>query len=277
MVGDEKLQNQKGISEIISYLKAAWSIACDFDVERILNFPSRGIGHTSIHTLRQWSEMRGCSLMTALECPDEISGLKPGPQSKLKIFSKDLNQLKKSINGMSVHKQIHHILNQLSIMDAMSGNKTFEEDLTTFLDLSRSFQDRGLDFLAHLALEKAQDRYDAAAEKVSLMTMHAAKGLEFPVVFIAGCEDGLIPFKRKKDEQGDLVEERRLFYVALTRAQEKIYLTHARRRLRFGQRTLQHTSPFLEAVEEDLKEHKKPFSGKPSLRKKDFQLRLFEL
>ncbi len=277
MVGNEKLRNRKGIMELISYLKAGWSLACDFDVERILNFPSRGIGHGAVHALKQWSETRGGSLMTALERSDEISGLKPGPKSKLRIFSKDLSQLKEILNGMSVYEQIHHILNQFSIMDAMWGNKAFEEDLTAFLDLSRSFEDRGVDFLAHLALEKAQDRYDPVTEKVSLMTMHAAKGLEFPVVFIAGCEDGLIPYRRKKGEQGDLLEERRLFYVALTRAQEKIYLTHAKRRLWFGERTLQHTSPFLEAVQEDLKEYKKPFSARPARKKQDPQLRLFEV
>lgn len=215
--------------------------------------------------------------MTALERSDEISGLKPGPRSKLRIFSKHLNQLKEILNGMSVYEQIHHILNQFSIMDAMSANKAFEQDLTAFLDLARSFEGRGVDFLAHLALEKAQDRYDRAAEKVSLMTMHAAKGLEFPVVFVAGCEDGLIPYQRKKGEQGDLLEERRLFYVALTRAQEKIYLTHAKRRLWFGERTLQYTSPFLEAVQEDLKEHKKPFSARPARKKEDSQLSLFEV
>ncbi|MCK4486011.1 MAG: UvrD-helicase domain-containing protein [Desulfobacterales bacterium] len=277
MVGNEKLQNRKGIMELISYLKAGWSLACDFDVERILNFPSRGIGDGTVHALKQWSEMRGGSLMTALERSDEISGLKPGPRSKLRIFSKHLNQLNEILNGMSVYEQIHHILNQFSIMDAMSGNKAFEQDLTAFLDLARSFEGRGVDFLAHLALEKAQDRYDPAAEKVSLMTMHAAKGLEFPVVFIAGCEDGLIPYQRKKGEQEDLLEERRLFYVALTRAQEKIYLTHAKRRLWFGKRTLQHISSFLEAVQEDLKEHKKPFSARPARKKEDSQLSLFEL
>jgi uncharacterized protein (TIGR00375 family) len=277
MVGDEKLRNRKGIMELISYLKAGWSLACDLDVERILNFPSRGIGRVTVRALRQWSEMRGCSLMTALERSDEISGLKPGPRSKIRIFSKDLSQLKEILNGMSVYEQIHNILNQFNIVHAMGGDKAFRQDLTAFLDLSGSFEDRGVDFLAHLALEKAQDRYEPAAEKVSLMTMHAAKGLEFPVVFITGCEDGLIPYRRKKGEQGDLLEERRLFYVALTRAQEKIYLTHARRRLWFGQRTLQHTSPFLEAVEEDLKEYNKPFSGKPRPRIEETQLSLFKV
>ncbi len=277
IVGKEKFQNRKGIMELISYLKAGSSLGYDLDVERILNFPSRGIGHGTVHALKQWSKMTGGSLMNALERTDEISGLKPGPRSKLKVFSRDLNQLKETLKGMSVHEQIRHILYQFSIMDAMSGDTAFKEDLTAFLDLSKSFEGRGVDFLAHLTLEKAQDRYDPVAEKVSLMTMHAAKGLEFPVVFIAGCEDGLIPYRRKQGEQVDLLEERRLFYVALTRAQEKIYLTHAKRRLLFGERTFQQASPFLEAVEEDLKEHKKPFSARPARKKEDTQLRLFEL
>jgi superfamily I DNA/RNA helicase len=149
--------------------------------------------------------------------------------------------------------------------------------LKILLDLSESFGDRGSDFVAYLVLERAQDCYDPAAEKVALMTMHAAKGLEFPVVFIAGCEDGLVPYHRKRGEKGDRLEERRLFYVALTRAQEKVYLTHAKRRLWFGKRTVQRISPFLEAVEEDLKEYKKPFLARPGTKQEDPQLSLFEL
>lgn len=277
MVGYERLKDRTGIMELISYLKAGWSIARDLDVERILNFPSRGIGRSTLRELKQWSKMKGYSLMTTVGRSDEVSGLKPGPRNRLRIFSKDLNQLKETLIGMSLHEQIRHVLNRFSIMDAMDGNKAFEEDLTLFLDLSGSFGNLGMDFLANLALEDWQDRYDPGAEKVSLLTMHAAKGLEFPVVFIAGCEDGVIPYQREKGEHGDLLEEKRLFYVALTRAQEKIYLTHAKKRLLFGRRTLQHPSPFLAAVEEDLKEYKRPFLSRPAVKKQDAQLSLFEL
>jgi DNA helicase-2/ATP-dependent DNA helicase PcrA len=273
----EKLQNRKGIMEIVSYLKAGCSIACDLDVERILCFPPRGIGNSTVQALEEWCKIKGCSLMNALAHPDEISRLKPGPRSRLRIFSRELNRLKGAFNRMSVYEQIQHLVHQFGIMEAMRGDNAFKEDLAAFLDMSGSFGDRCVDFLARLALEKGQDRYDPVAEKVSLMTMHAAKGLEFPVVFIAGCEDGLIPYRRKKGERGDLLEERRLFYVALTRAQEKIYLTRAKRRLWFGQRTLQHPSPFLEAVQEDLKEYGKPFSARPAARKENLQLSLFEL
>ena len=277
MVGNERLQERRGIRELVSYLKAGCSLACDLDVERIINFPVRGIGQVTVNALKQWSKQQGCSLMTALGHVDEISGLKPGPRERLRRFSKDLDQLEKNQNDMSVYEQIQYILDRFGIMDAMDEDEDFEKNLKTFLDLSESFEDRSADFLAHLALERAQDCYDPGAEKVALMTMHAAKGLEFPVVFIAGCEDGLIPYQRKKGEKGDPLEERRLFYVALTRAQEKVYLTHAKKRLWFGKRTVQGISPFLEAVEEDLKEYEKPFLPKRALKKEDPQLRLFEL
>jgi superfamily I DNA/RNA helicase len=277
MVGKEKLEDRKGIRELVSYLKAGCSVACNLDVERILNFPARGIGRNTVSALKKWSKIKGTSLITALEHLDEVSGLKPAPARKLRAFAGDLAQLKTSIHGIMVYEQIDYLLGHFGIMDAMGGDKAFEEDVTALIALSRSFGSRSLAFLANLALEGAQDRYDPAAEKVSLMTMHAAKGLEFPVVFIAGCEDGLIPYRRTDSEQGDILEERRLFYVAMTRARERVYLTRAKRRLRYGKKILQNPSPFLEAVEENLKEYVKPISTKRGRRKKDPQLTLFEL
>ncbi len=176
-----------------------------------------------------------------------------------------------------MYEQIRLVLNQFNIMDEMSDDIAFEENLGALLNMSRSFGEQSAQFLAHLALESEQDLFDPGVEKVALMTMHASKGLEFPVVFIAGCEDGLIPYRKKKGEDVDLPEEKRLFYVALTRAQENVFLTHASQRLWFGQKTKQHISPFLEAIEEDLKQHKRPFSRRPAPQKKDAQLSLFDL
>jgi len=105
--------------------------------------------------------------------------------------------------------------------------------------------------------------------------MHASKGLEFSVLFIAGCEDGLIPF-RKRDDDWDLSEEQRLFYVALTRARDKVFLTHANKRLWFGKKNKQRISPYVEAIQEDLKQYGSPFSGRPAQERGDRQLSLFE-
>jgi DNA helicase-2/ATP-dependent DNA helicase PcrA len=176
-----------------------------------------------------------------------------------------------------VYEQIRLIVDQFKIADEMSDNTAFEENLGILLTFSRPFGDRSTEFLARLSLENEQDMYDPRAERVALMTMHASKGLEFPVLFIAGCEDGLIPYRRKRDEDQDLMEERRLFYVALTRAKEEVFLTHTKQRLWFGRKTVRHVSPYLEAIQEDLKQYKKPFSGRSTAKKRSTQLSLFEL
>jgi uncharacterized protein (TIGR00375 family) len=274
-VGDEKLENRKGIRELISYLKVGVSLSSDFDVERIVNFPGRSISRTTVKALKKWSEMNGTCLLTALERAAEVSGLTPPAKRKLMAFSEDLKKFKKCITGRDVREQIQLAADHFNIMGEMSGNKAFEEDLRTLMAISRLFGDSDSRFLAHLALEKEQDLYDPRAEKVTLMTMHASKGLEFPVVFIAGCEDGLIPFRAKRGDEGDIAEEARLFYVALTRAQDRVFLTHAKSRERFGKRTVQCISPFLETIEEDLKQYKRPFEARPTSKKAAHQLRLF--
>jgi DNA helicase-2/ATP-dependent DNA helicase PcrA len=276
-IGHEKLQDRSGIRELISYLKVGCSVACDLDVERILNFPKRGIGDATVKALKQWAGKKHLSVFSALERLDSTSGLKALPRRKLGLFLKDLTELKARLNGKSVCEQIGRIVSWFKIMDAFDGDEAFKQDLAALLSLSESFQCRSVDFLAHLSLQKPQDRYDPHGEMVCLMTMHAAKGLEFPVVFIAGCEDGLIPFRRREDEPGDIAEERRLFYVAMTRAQEKIYLTHTMRRLWFGRRVVQRESMFLEAIEEDLKKYDKPFAAHRGRPEKDAQLSLFDL
>lgn len=276
-VGDKKLEDRTGIAGLISYIRVGLSVAADFDVERIVNFPPRGIGPRTVEATRSWCKATGHPFLTALDRANEIPGLGARARTRLMSFGQKLNGFREQVKGQSVCEQIQFTLDRFNIMDEMRKDKTFEESIMTLLALSRSFGDRSAEFLAHLALEKEQDLYDPRAETVPLMTMHASKGLEFPVVFIAGCENGLIPYRRGKGDDGSLEEERRLFYVALTRAKEKVYLTYANRRQRFGQKTVQHISPFLEAIEAELKQYEKPFCGKPTARRQDSQLSLFEL
>jgi len=115
-----------------------------------------------------------------------------------------------------------------------------------------------------VALQTELDAYSIQAEKVSLMTMHASKGLEFPIVLIAGCEDGLIPYKRDMEISGDPQEERRLFYVAMTRAKESLYLTWSRKRQIYGKVTERILSPFVNEIEKQLKKHEKAMKRKKS-------------
>jgi superfamily I DNA/RNA helicase len=136
----------------------------------------------------------------------------------------------------------------------------FENDLGRFLEV--------------LALQKETDLYDPRADRVTLITLHAAKGLEFPVVFIVGCEEGLLPYQRS-EETPDLEEERRLFYVGMTRAQQRLILTHAKTRFLFGQKYQNEPSPFLNDIENTLKEIKKMAARKAAQEKETVQLKLF--
>jgi DNA helicase-2/ATP-dependent DNA helicase PcrA len=138
-----------------------------------------------------------------------------------------------------------------------------QEAFKNLLNLSEDFSGNTVEFLANAALYTDTDAYLPLAEKVALITMHAAKGLEFPVVFIAGCEDDFIPLKRegsKHDEPVDMAEERRLFYVAMTRAMERLYLTRAKKRSVYGKRLSRSPSPFLADIENRLKKSESPQS-----------------
>ena len=275
LVGNRKLETRQGIRELLSYLKVGLCLGSDFDLQRIINFPPRGIGRGTVDALTTWSQTASKPFATALEHGAEISGLRPPARGRLAGFSENLKRLRERIDGQKIHEQLQRILDQFNITTAMSNDKGFQEDLATLLAISRSFENRSIEFLTALALEKEQDLYDPDAERVTLMTMHASKGLEFPVLFIAGCEDGLIPF-RKADDDGDLSEERRLFYVALTRAQDKVFLTHANKRLWLGKKNKQRLSPYVEAIQEDLKQYRSPFSERPAQGKRDRQLSLFQ-
>jgi ATP-dependent DNA helicase UvrD/PcrA len=128
-------------------------------------------------------------------------------------------------------------------------------------------------FLSAIALHSDTDAFHPRAEKVALMSMHASKGLEFPVVFISGCEDGLIPYRRAADERIDAEEERRLFYVAMTRACQRLYLSCATRRRVFGKNEARELSPFVRDIEVRLRKDETPRAGRK--KKKDDQLQLF--
>jgi superfamily I DNA/RNA helicase len=151
-----------------------------------------------------------------------------------------------------------------------------EEDVKKLADLAQPFGDDLPGFITHMALQTETDIYDPRADRVALMTLHAAKGLEFPVVFIIGCEESLLPYFRPGEEV-DLEEERRLFYVGMTRAKHRLILTHARKRFIFGKEMRNSRSQFVDDIETALLEVKQMQARKKKKRKKDgpAQLSLF--
>jgi DNA helicase-2/ATP-dependent DNA helicase PcrA len=158
-----------------------------------------------------------------------------------------------------------------------NGETNLKEALKTLLIRAEQFGRQTEEFLASLALQTDTDAYTVQAEKVSLMTMHAAKGLEFPVTFISGCEQGFIPFQSMSGElsQEDIEEERRLFYVAMTRAMERLYFTHARKRRIYGHLESRSLSPFVADIETRLKMDESPNLKKKKKKTDQKQLSLF--
>jgi DNA helicase-2/ATP-dependent DNA helicase PcrA len=185
------------------------------------------------------------------------------------------------VNGLTdgITKPVSYLIEQL--YEYMAGRAGFdagddsEERIQQLARRAIPFENRLTDFLESMVLQRETDLYDPRADRVTLMTLHAAKGLEFPVVFIVGCEEGLLPYQRQ-DEKPDIEEERRLFYVGMTRAQQRLILTHATNRHLFGQSMNSSPSRFLDDIEQALKEIKQSSTQrKPSQERPDhIQLKL---
>lgn len=184
------------------------------------------------------------------------------------------------LNGAAEHPPITELIERIERFIAESGGEKAgakrAELLRKLAQRAQPFGDRLGDFLESTVLQKETDEYDPRADRVALLSLHASKGLEFPVVFIIGCEEGLIPYQRK-DKPADPEEERRLFYVGMTRAQEKLILTHARKRFLFGEMQQNPPSRFLSDIETALKEYQKMQGAKkpPKAKPGDKQLKLF--
>jgi superfamily I DNA/RNA helicase len=173
-------------------------------------------------------------------------------QKALYVFLVWLDKVEKTVKGMTVENKLRSLSEQLSIQGHLNENRTLASSFDRLLDISRPFGEDSHAFVHGAALESDTDAYDSRAETVSLMTLHAAKGLEFPIVFITGCEDGLIPFHHPDTH---IDEERRLFYVAMTRAKERLYLTMATNRRIYGKKTPRSVSPFVADIEQQFRKH----------------------
>ncbi|MBN2430268.1 MAG: UvrD-helicase domain-containing protein [Acidobacteria bacterium] len=191
------------------------------------------------------------------------TGLRPSARRQwieLRRWLADLAGEMTTLAGVRV--KIEYLLNRLPVLHPPVDNAPAQTSHRKYIALADRCGDRPADFFQALSLRHETDDCDRTVEKVALLTMHAAKGLEFPVVFIAGCEDGYIPYRRSPDQAPDATEERRLFYVALTRAREQLFLTWARRRNIHGRTEPRHPSPFIRDIEAALLQHNT--TGRPS-------------
>jgi superfamily I DNA/RNA helicase len=204
-----------------------------------------------------------------------IPGLSRSQQQKLIDFGEKLAGLKRRTDGMTIGKQLQYLSQMPQLAARVNTGPRSQEAFNNLLSLSADHEDNLAEFLASAALDGDTDAYLPRAEKVALMTLHAAKGLEFPVVFIAGCEQDLVPLKRPGAEPADPAEERRLFYVAMTRAMEQLYLSRAKKRSVYGKRLSRTLSPFVADIEARLKIAESPKVKTPKKTTGQQQLKLF--
>jgi uncharacterized protein (TIGR00375 family) len=269
----ENMFTQKGIAEILSYLKITASVGSFIDFERVIAFSKPGIGKKTTTVFKNWCYQNQFNLSNgmdnALRLP--IKGINTAKQFKLTDFIKKTITLKEASKGLSVAEKLDYIIHNTGTCAIIESDEKIQNIVDQITVNARQYGKETISFLCDITLQTDSDSYDEKAEKVSLMTMHAAKGLEFSVVFIAGCEDGFLPFERNGTVD-DIEEERRLFYVAMTRAKQKLYLSYAKKRCLYGKSLSRQMSPFVADIAPHLIEYEKKYGAK---KKRPVQLELF--
>ena len=257
IVSRKHVFNLKGVSELISLLKTIEGSGCYADFERIINLTQTSINKQSMQIFKSWCYKNSFTISSATDNARRfpVSGMSKKQQIRLCELLDNLLSMKKKIDGLTIEKKLIFLVENTKLTETINSDTKTEEAINRLIDMSRTFDYNMSDFFSKAVLQTDTDTYTTEAEKVALMTMHAAKGLEFPVVFVAGCETGFIPFKRSDKESTDIDEERRLFYVAMTRAKERLYLTCAKKRKIYGKSEKRTLSPFVGEIEERLRTH----------------------
>lgn len=251
IIGGTRFYDRKEIRDIISYLKIIYQPNDIVSFSRIVNVPTRGIGATSLERFLLWHSGTGLDIVTALNRVDEADGLTPRAKKSLKNLGGIISSLASQVDTISPAELITLLLKKTNyreyINDDTKESIDREENLGALISDAQAFSDLA-GFLEEAALMSSADS-SAGDDTVSLMTLHAAKGLEFPVVFIVGLEEGILPHSRVYDAgQDDLEEERRLMYVGMTRAREELFLSYATSRSQYGNRTYNAQSRFIGEV-----------------------------
>lgn len=257
IVGGQRFYDRKEIKDIMAYLRLIYQPGDQVSFERIVNVPTRGIGAKSLEQFYAWMTAGNLSLSEALANINEH----PTITSKAKAGLNELNDILISFRQLKEETLLTTLLDSLLrrldymtyLDDKTPQGEARQENVRELLSVAKSYQDLGLDgFLEEVALVSDIDTADFGNNAVTLMTLHAAKGLEFPVVFMIGLEESIFPHSRALYDQNEMEEERRLCYVGMTRAKEELYLIHASSRLLYG--GMQHNPPsrFLSEIDGEI-------------------------
>jgi DNA helicase-2/ATP-dependent DNA helicase PcrA len=249
LVGGVRFYDRKEIKDIIAYLRVVYQPNDRLSFSRIANVPGRGLGATSIERFLTWQGATGMDVIDALNRVHEADGLTPRAKTALGALGTHLRELQGMLaDGEAPADIIERLIKVVNYRDYLRDGtpqaEEREENIGSLLSDVRVFADLP-EFLEETALISSADSA-AGDDKVTLMTLHAAKGLEFPVVFMVGMEEGIFPHSRVYEAgPAELEEERRLCYVGMTRARQELHLTYARSRLQFGQRAYNEVSRFI--------------------------------
>ena len=271
MVGGLKFYDRKEIKDILAYLRVIYNPLDTVSLMRIINVPKRGLGATSLGKLSAYADEHELSLFDVISNPDaldEIPGITARVKKPLELFSTFIFQFMGYQANLHLDDLIQKVLDESGYLAELKAenkpeNESRIENLREFIGVARDFEKTeetpNLEtFLSQLSLVSDIDNAEMEDDRVTLMTLHSAKGLEFPIVFMIGMEEGLFPHSRTLMDDNEIEEERRTCYVGITRAQRKLYLTNARQRTIYGKTNAFPPSRFLEEIPEEYVERLVP-------------------
>lgn len=264
--GGLKFYDRKEIKDIIAYLKLIFNPNDSQSFKRIVNVPKRAIGDTTIKHLQAIADMNDVSLFEAVSMVDDVEGkvnlLNSKTKEKLKKFVEMIMSFKQAQNSYNLRDFVSLLIEKTGYLRELQEERTPEseariDNLQELVNVAGEFEPEELDnvlgeFLSQVALVSDIDGMENISNNVTLMTLHSAKGLEFPIVFLAGLEEGIFPHQRTFTSASELEEERRLMYVGVTRAEEILYLSSAKRRQVWGEFKYFNPSRFLQEIPSDL-------------------------
>ena len=260
--GGLKFYDRKEVKDIIAYLKLIYNTDDSQSFRRIVNVPKRAIGDTTVKNLSDFADKEDISLFAACQRIEDAVEIPPRTRSKLKDFSELILKFVNAKDSYSLQDFVTLVIEKTGYLAELQSQNTPEseadiENLQELVNVAGEFVPEEADnalgeFLQQVALVSDLDGMEDISNNITLMTLHSAKGLEFPIVFLAGCDEGVFPHQRTFNIPSEMEEERRLMYVGVTRAEEKLYLTSAKRRQMWGEYKYYNPSRFIDEIPPQL-------------------------
>ena len=256
--GGLKFYDRKEVKDIVAYLKLIYNPDDSQSLRRIINVPKRAIGDTSLKHLSEFADGLDISLFEACQRIDDALDIPLKTRAKFKDFSELILKFKDAVSSYSLQDFVTLVIEKTGYLAELQMQGTPEseadiENLQELVNVAGEFEPEEFDnalgeFLQQIALVSDLDAMDDITNNVTLMTLHSAKGLEYPVIFLAGCDEGIFPHQRTFNIPSEMEEERRLMYVGVTRAEEKLYITSAKRRQMWGEYKYYNPSRFIDEI-----------------------------